>query len=97
MDIQDAYVTGKKEVKIKSGDKEYIFHVHELGYLQAQEIAIKAEKSGKIPVALLASESIADTDGNKFKYEEILRLKKEFAEPLFEEVINLHGLGELKN
>lgn len=98
MNIEGAFVTGKQEVKVAHGDKELTFYANEIGYLASQTVGITAQKDGKNGLALLVAESITDTEGNKFTYDEVMRLTKEFAEPLFEAVVKLHGFGgEEKN
>lgn len=98
MDIEGAFVSGKQEVKINHNGEELTFYANEIGYLASQTIGITAQKTNQHGLALLVAESITDKDGNKFTYDQVMRLTKEFAEPLFEAVVNLHGFGgEEKN
>lgn len=91
-EIKDAFVSGKKEVVLKYKDKDITFYVNEIGFLAAQGIGIQAGRRGQNVPAMLVAESVTDKDGNKFTYEEVMRLKKEFAEPLFAAVVDLHKL-----
>ena len=64
--------------------------------METQNIAIQSNLNGKNGLAMLVASSITDKDGNKFTYDEVLRLKKEYADAFFEAVAKLHG-GEEKN
>lgn len=90
MDIEGAYVTGKEEIVLNG----HTLYVNEIGFLQSQNIAVNASREGANGLALLVAECVTDKDGNKFTYDEVCRLKKEFAEPLFEAVIKMQGIGE---
>lgn len=96
--LENAFVTGKKEVILKSNGKEIKFFAHELGYLTVQNIADQTGKGNKDWIPYLVSEGVTDLEGNKFTYEEAKKLKKEFAEPLFEAVVDLNfGKEEKKS
>lgn len=93
MPNEDFFVSGKKEIKIDYNGKEVIFYANEIGYLQSQQIAVNASKENNNSLAALVAASITDPDGNHFTYEEVLRLKKEYAEPFFAAVVELNNFG----
>lgn len=93
----DAYVSGRKEVTLNYNGEEVKFFVEELGFLASQHIAVKASVEGKNGLALLVCETVVDESGNRFTYDEVLRMKKQFVKPLFDMVMELHGAGEEKN
>lgn len=93
----DAFVAGRKEVVLKYNGEDITFYANELGFLASQHIAVQAGAEGKNGLALLVAESITDADGVKFTYDEITKMKREFAEPLFNAVVELHKMGEEKN
>lgn len=96
--LKDAFVSSSEDVEIVYGGEKIIFLAKELGYATIQSLSMQASKEGLNPLALIVSESIEDKEGNKFTYDEIMRLKKSVSEPFFEAVIKLHGLGgEEKN
>lgn len=90
----DAFVSGKKEVVVDYNGEKISFFANALGFLASQNIAVQAGSDGKNALALLVAESITDADGNKFTYDEVVRLKKDFAEPLFNAVAEVNGIGE---
>lgn len=86
----NAFVIGRKEVVIESQGGKIKFYANEIGYLASQDISVQSMR-GKNSLALLVSESIEDAEGNKFTYEEVMRMKKEFAAPLFDAVAEVNG------
>lgn len=87
----DAFVGGKKEITVQYKGKDVKFYANELGYLTTQNIALQANTNGKNGLAMLVAESITDADGNKFTYDEIVNLKKEYAEVFFAAVSEMFG------
>ncbi len=95
-ELNASFTPAKTEVFVKSNGKDLPFFANEIGYLEGQNIAVQANLNGKNGLAMLVAASITDPEGNKFTYEEVLRLKKEHAEVLFEAVAKLHGDAEKK-
>lgn len=95
--LDDAYVAGRSEVILKSGGRDVVFYVHELGFLTQQNIALHSDKHDRNTFSALVAESVTDAEGNKFTYDEVCRLKREYAEPLFAAVVKMLGAGEEKN
>lgn len=89
----DAFVGGRKEVIVESQGKKIKFFANEIGFLASQNISVSALR-GKNSLALLVSESIEDESGNKFTYEEVMRMKKEYAGPLFDAVAEVNGYNK---
>ncbi|GAB3282658.1 hypothetical protein GCM10027347_59030 [Larkinella harenae] len=95
---KDSYVSGQKQVVVKSGEKELTLYVNELGFMQVHSIYAAARAKNEEPLVHMVVQSVTDKDGNRFTYPEVLRLKKEVAEPIFEAVIEVQSLGgERKN
>lgn len=92
--LESAFVTGKKEVILKSNNKEIKFFAHELGYVDIQNIADQTRKGNKNWIALLISEAITDAEGNKFTYEEAKNLKEQYAQPLFEALVAINNFDK---
>ena len=92
-DFSSALVSGKKEVILDYNGEKLSFFAHALGFLVSQNIAVQASTEGKNGLAMLVAESVTDADGNKFTYDEACRMKKEFADPLFDAVIEVNEIG----
>lgn len=90
----DALVAGTKEVVLKLNGEDIKFFAKKIGFLESQNIAVKATAEGKNSLALLIEAAVEDEKGNKFTYDEACKLKREFAEPLFTAVIEINGIGE---
>lgn len=84
----------KKEVIIKSGGKNLVFYANAISYLENQNISGQVAANKKNVLALLAAASISDNDGNKFTYDEILKLKEEFAKPLLDAALEANTKGQ---
>ena len=93
-DLSDAFASGRKEIVLPYKEGTVTFYVNEIGFLASQDIALKAAQDGKNALALIVSESVTDENGNKFSYEETSRMKREFAEPLFNAVVEVNGIGK---
>lgn len=93
----DAYVSGKKEIVLDYKGEKLILFADEVGYLNIQHLAEKAKDQDLSFLALLAAECISDSDGNKFTYEELTKLKQEFVEPIFKSLADLFHLDVEKN
>lgn len=85
----DSYVAKRKEFKIKHGGKDLTFIASEIGYLSAQNIGLRGSK-GDNTLALLVAESISDTEGNRFTYEEVQRMKEEVATPFLDAALEVN-------
>lgn len=78
--FDDAYVAGATDVFIDYNGDQKKFIVRELGYMAVQSIAIKAHQQQLNSAALLVAESVETETGEKFTYDEVIRLKKNYAE-----------------
>jgi len=88
----ESYVTGSLPVKIKSGNKDVELFAKELGYAQVQKIYTDAKAENKNVIALFISEAIQNKKGEKFTYDEVMRLRRETYETLCTAVIDLNRL-----
>ena len=89
--LEESCVSGKKEIIIDSGGKKIKFYAHEISYLSYLNIDVQSQR-GKNRLALMVAESISDEQGFRFTYEEVLRFKKNIAEPFFDAVIEINNL-----
>lgn len=98
MDFKDGFTSGRKEITVVYQGKNTVFYANELSYFTTQTVALQADKEQKVFVALLVAESITDKAGNKFTYDEVMRLKKDYAKAFFTAVAEINNLGgETKN
>lgn len=95
-ELSASFTPQKSEVIVNYNGKDLTFFANEIGYLESQNIAVQSNLNGKNGLAMLVAASITDGDGNKFTYEEVLRMKKEYAEAFFEAVAKLNGGEEKK-
>ncbi len=84
----------RKEVLIESGGKKLLFYANQISYLENQNIGVQASARGKNGLALLVAESITDKDGHKFTYDEVIRLREEFAKPFFDAALEVNARGQ---
>lgn len=91
-----AFCAGRKEIIVESQGKKIKFYASEIGYLAWQHIGVKASAEGKNNIALLVAETITDEEGNKFTYDEVMRLKKEYAAPFFDAVFAVNNLTDVE-
>ena len=89
--LEESCVSGKREVVVESNGKKIKFFAHEISYLSHLNINVQAGH-GKNKLALMVAESVSDEQGNRFTYDEVLRLKKNVAEPFFDAVIEVNNL-----
>lgn len=89
-----AYVTDREPVMVPVGEKNEMLtlYARRLGCLEVTEISAKASASGTPWIIPMCAASIEDEDGNRFTDEEIRRLRKEIADPLFEAVIKANRM-----
>ena len=93
-DFSSALVSQRKEIVLPINGENVTFYANAVGFLVSQNIALQASTEGKNGLALLVAESVTDSDGNKFTYDEACRLKKEFAGPLFDAVVEVNAIGQ---
>jgi hypothetical protein len=86
----------KKEVVIETGGKKLTFYAIAITFLENQNIAISAAARGQNGLALLVAASITDAEGNKFTYDEVLKLKQEIARPLLDAALEINARGAIK-
>jgi hypothetical protein len=92
--IDDAYVSGKTEIILDSNGKKIKFYANEIGFLEQQNIL---RQTGINHLAAFVAASVTDEAGNRFTYDEVLRMKREYAEPLLTAVAELLGDASEKN
>lgn len=92
-----AFVSEREAVLVPSGDGAdgglITLYAHKLGCLQVTEImgiASARDESWLIP---MVAASIQDDDGNQFTIEEVRKLRKEVADPLFLAVLKANNLA----
>ena len=86
-------VDSKKEIIIESNGRKLTFYANAIGYLENQNIGVSGAR-GKNSLAMLVAESITDAQGNKFTLDEVLKLRKEFAEPFLEAALEVNAKGQ---
>lgn len=90
------FAATRREITIQNGAKPLKLYAHELGYLAAVRLLGKVN-SDPAAFAELIAESVTDANGTKFTVEQVLTLKREVAEPLFDLVLEVNGLADRKN
>lgn len=97
---KENFASAKTEISIPNGGTDLKLFVREIGYLELQNLA---GAPGGNMIAAIVCASVSDADGNTFTMDEVLKLKKSVAEPLFKAVIEVNGLdnkevqGDSKN
>jgi len=89
----DSFHSGSQTVEITSGGKKHLLTVKELGYAHLTGLIARAKTESLQVLPLVISEAVENSKGERFTYDESLRLKKEIFEPLMMAVIDLNGLG----
>lgn len=87
-----AYVTDREPVLVPINDGMLTLYARRLGCLEVTEISAKASASGVPWIVPMCAASIEDEDGNRFTDDEIRRLRKEVADPLFAAVIKVNRM-----
>ena len=103
--FESAYVAGEKPFTMEVGGVTQKFVAKELGYLAIQAIAARATRFNLNGAALLVVESIETVPENdderpeRFTYDQVQKLKKEYAEILFKAANEINPLdaSEKKN
>ena len=85
------FADSKKEIVIDYDGKKLTFFANAISYFDNQNIGVQSVAKGKNGLAMLVAESITDIDGNKFTYDEVLKLKPEFAKPFFDAAIEINS------
>lgn len=80
----------KSEVTINFGGKELKFIASEIGWLDSQLIALGSSRHGRNHLSDLIAESITDTEGNKFTYEEVQHMVPEVADQLLAAALSVN-------
>ena len=83
----------KKEVIIESKGKTLTFYANAISFFENQNIGIQARVAGRNSLSMLVAESITDEEGNKFTYDEVVRLKEEFAKPFLDAALSVNSKG----
>lgn len=98
-DNQESFLGDEKEeVILVCNGQELKFYANALSYLENQNVGIRAAQGGMNGFSLLTAMCITDTEGNKFTYDEIQRMKEEFVKPLFDAAVRVNSKGsETKN
>lgn len=95
---KSSYVGGSVAVEVPNGEGKLTLYAHELGYLEVVKAYSKITSGEENGIAMLVAASVADKDGNKFTLDEVIKLKKSVAEPLFDAVLKINTLaGTEKN
>lgn len=89
-----SFVANKKEVTVPNGEGTATLFVHELGYLQVMNIYRKFGDNNPDFLPMMVVESVTDPEGNRFTIDEVRRLKKSVAEPLFDAVVEVNNIRE---
>ena len=91
---ESAYVTDREPVLVPVGEDGAMLtlYARRLGCLEVTEISAKASASGVPWIIPMVAASIEDEDGNKFDDDEVRRLRKEVADPLFAAVIRVNRM-----
>jgi hypothetical protein len=89
-----AYVTDREPVLVPVGEDGAMLtlYARRLGCLEVTEISAKATASGVPWIIPMVAASIEDEDGNRFTDDQVRRLRKEVADPLFAAVIKVNKL-----
>lgn len=80
-----------KEVKINISGEEIVLYANPLSILETQYIGIESSGKGMNSLVLLVSKCITDKEGNKFSYEDVLKLDDKVAEPLLKAALDVNG------
>ena len=89
---KEFFVGERIEVKLPYNGKEITLYANEIGYLEMAQIGARIEAGDDKGLIMIVAASITDADGNKFTIDEVNRLKKEAAEPLFKAALKVNEL-----
>lgn len=89
----DSFVETKEPVMVPNGDGELQLFVRELGFMEIQSLYASASMKGENALARIVEQSVSDEAGNRFTYEEVMRLKQSVMEPLFKKVTEINHLN----
>lgn len=92
MSDKENFFAAPTEVEI-NGKK---FSIKSLGFYAFQAFAIKF-KDDPTGIAHLISQTVTGPEGRKFTFEEAMDLTPEYAVPISQEVMKLHGMSDEKN
>jgi hypothetical protein len=84
------FTVRKETVNVKNGEAEFQFTASEVGFLAAQNIALRGLR-GDNGLALLVAEAISDAEGNKFTYEEVLSLREDISKAFLDATLRVNG------
>jgi hypothetical protein len=98
VDFKDGFINGRKEIVIKYNGEDTKFYANEVSYFTTQKLSLEADREDKHYIGLLVASSITDEKNNKFTYDEVMSLKKEYAKQFFDAVIEINSIrGPEKN
>ena len=83
------FVDSKEEITIDVKGKKVKFYANAISYFDNYNIGVQPKSKNQL--AMLVAASITDKDGNKFTYDEVLRLKDDVARPFFEAALKVNS------
>jgi hypothetical protein len=81
-------------VEVPLGDGKVTLYVRELVYLEAQDEYAQARLKNLSALGLLVAAAVEGEGGERFTFEEVMRLRQDVAAPLFAEVARLQRIGD---
>jgi len=81
-------------VSVPLGEGTVTLYVRELGYLAVQDVYARARISGQSAIGLLVAAAVEGEGGERFEYDEVMRLREHVASPLFAEVARVQRIGD---
>lgn len=91
---KESFADAHKEVVIRRANgEEAKFIVRELGYMEVQRIGLSCGEDKANILAHIVAASVFDADGNQFTLDEVFKLKKSVAEPLYLAAAEVNGMS----
>lgn len=91
-----AFVSDREAVLVPRGEggEMLTLYARRVGHLELSEIIGQARAGGRSWMIPLVAASVENDDGDRFTEEEVRRLRKEIAEPLFSAVLSVNKLDK---
>jgi hypothetical protein len=88
-----SFADQRTPVVVKHGGEDLTLYVREIGYLEKAALQVNASQGETFFLAALLAATVEDKDGNRFTYDEVLKLREDVSKPLFNAVIEVNRLG----
>lgn len=90
----DAFVSEREPVLVPEGKGHRTLYVRALGYMELNTVIGNARATGGSWMVQFLALAVEDDDGNRFTEDEVARLRKSVADPLFAAAMKINRLDE---